>query len=134
MHSLIISDRLRHSDENADVELYSWTDDRPSAENYENVILDLFFGNPDADGYVKLTNTNYSFYETGLEIVKSLKSGGIVLALLGPVAINERTIGENEDQSHTAHLRREGATYATKYKGKNETSYDWLDQGFLEVT
>lgn len=121
--------------DNPDVELYSWTHDRPSAANYQNVILDLYFGPPDSDGYVKLNNSNHNFYEIGNEMLKSLNSGGIVVALLGPIAINERKIGNNVDEQNTLDLKREGvATYATKYKGHFETSYDWLDQGFLEDT
>jgi len=135
MNSLIISDRIRKTDQNTDIELYSWTHNRPSAENYQNVILDLYFGQPDADGYVKLEGTNHNFYEIGIEIFKSLKSGGVVVATLGSLAINERKLGANENEGHTISLKREGvATYATKYKGQNETSYDWLDQGFLEDT
>lgn len=134
MNTLIISDRLMKTRDNPDVELYSWTHDRPSAANYQNVILDLYFGPPDSDGYVKLNNSNHNFYEIGNEILKSLNSGGIVVALLGPIAINEREIGDNVDERNTLNLKLEGATYATKYKGHFETSYDWLDQGFLEDT
>lgn len=119
--------------DNPDVELYSWTHNRPSAANYHNVILDLYFGLPDSDGYVKLDNSNHNFYEIGNEILKSLNSGGIVVALLGPIAVNKRKIGDNEDEINTLTLKRGGvATYSTKYKDSFETSYDWLDQGFLE--
>lgn len=135
MNTLIISNRLSKTSVNADVELYSWTHDRPSAANYRNVILDLYFGPPDADGYVKLEGTNQNFYEIGPEIVSCLSAGGTVVALLGPVAVNEREMGSSEYQEYTLRLKREGvATYDDKYKGDYETSYDWLDQGFLEDT
>ncbi len=135
MNTLIISNRLSQTSHNEDVELYSWTHDRPSAENYRNVILDLYFGGPDADGYVKLKGTDQNFYEIGPEIVKCLSAGGIVIALLGPVAVNEREMLGREDQKRTIRLKRDGvATYDMKYKGDCETSYDWLDQGFLEDT
>jgi hypothetical protein len=135
MNTLIISDRLSRTSENDDVELYSWTHDRPSAENYRNVILDLYFGSPDADGYVKLKSTNQNFYEIGTEVAKCLRAGGIVVALLGPVAVNEREMLGREDQQRTTRLKRDGvATYDLKYRGDCETSYDWLDQGFLEDT
>jgi len=95
----------------------------------------LYFGQPKADGYVKLKGTSQNFYETGIEVFKSLKAGGVVVAVLGPLAINERELGSNNDEIHTISLKREGvATYASKYKGRYETSYDWLDQGFLEDT
>ncbi len=135
MNTLIISNRLSPTSDNKDVELYSWTHGRPSAANYRNVILDLYFGPPDADGYVKLKDTDQNFYEIGPEIVKCLSAGGIVVALLGPVAVNEREMLGREDQKRTIRLKRDGvATYDLKYKGDGETSYDWLDQGFLEYT
>jgi hypothetical protein len=135
MNTLIISNRLSKTSVNTDVELYSWTHDRPSAANYQNVILDLYFGPPDADGYVKLQGTDHNFYEIGPELVRCLGAGGIVVTLLGPVAVNERIMGVGEDQGHTLRLKYEGvATYDPKYKGDCETSYDWLDQGFLEDT
>jgi len=135
MNTLIISNRLSYTTDNKDVELYSWTHDRPSAANYQNVILDLYFGPPDADGYVKLEGTSQNFYEIGPEVVRCLGAGGIVVALLGPVAVNEREMLDREDQQRTLRLKRDGvATYDLKYKGDYETSYDWLDQGFLEDT
>lgn len=135
MNTLIISNRLSQTSDNEDVELYSWTHDRPSAANYRNVILDLYFGFPDADGYVKLKGTDHNFYEIGPELLRCLGAGGIVVALLGPVAVNERIMGVGKDQGHTLRLKYDGvASYDPKYKENCETSYDWLDQGFLEET
>lgn len=64
------------------------------------------------------------------------RGGGIVIALLGPIAVNERALGhKREDQDLTLKLRRDRIpTYADKYRGDYETSYDWLDQGFLNET
>jgi len=135
MNTLIISNRLSKTSINADVELYSWTYGRPSAANYRNVILDLYFGPPDADGYVKLEGTDQNFYEIGPEVVRCLSAGGIVVALLGPVAVNARRMERSGYQGYTRALRSaEITTYDDKYKGDYETSYDWLDQGFLEDT
>lgn len=135
MNTLIISNRLSKTSDNPDVELYSWTHDRPSAANYRNVILDLYFGPPDADGYVKLKGTAQHFYEIGPEIVRCLGAGGIVVALLGPVTVNNRDMGGSVDRQRTLTLKTHGvATYDDKYKGDYETSYDWLDQGFLKDT
>jgi hypothetical protein len=135
MNTLIISDRLTGTDDNPDIDLYSWTHDRPSASNYQYIVLDLYFGKPNPAGYVSLNGYNHDFYEIGNEVLRSLNSGGIVIALLGPVALSDRKIGENKDEVLTYSLKREGtATYATKYKERHETSYDWLDQGFLKGT
>jgi hypothetical protein len=87
MNTLIISNRLAKTSVNKDVELHHWTHQRPSAANYRNVVLDLYFGSPDADGYIKLEGTNHNFYEIGAEIVRCLSAGGIVIASLGPVAV-----------------------------------------------
>jgi hypothetical protein len=134
MNSLIISNRISRVDQNSDIEQYYWTHRRPSAANYPNVILDLCFGSPGEEGYVKLKGTDHNFYEIGPEIVRCLSAGGIVMALLGPVAVNERKIGGSEFQRHTVALKKKGASYDDKYNGDYETSYDWLDQGFLEDT
>ncbi len=136
MNTLIISNRLYKTSKNSDIELYSWTHDRPSAANYGNVILDLYFGPTTSDGYAQLEGTGQNFYEIGEEIVRCLSAGGIVVALLGPVAVNEKDMwGRGEHQQRTLDLKRAGiATYSGKYRENYETSYDWLDQGFLEDT
>lgn len=135
MNTLIISNRLFKTLNSRNVDLFPWTYDRPSAANYRNVILDLYFEPPGVDGYVELRHSNQHFYEIGSEILRCLSGGGIVIAMLGPVAINQRELQDNEDQYTTLRLKKDGtASYADKYKGDNETSYDWLDQGFLEDT
>jgi hypothetical protein len=84
---------------------------------------------------VKLKGTSQNFYEIGPEILTCLSAGGIVMALLGPVAVNERNMGGTDFQEHTLALKKKGvASYDDKYKGDYETSYDWLDQGFLQDT
>lgn len=135
MNTLIISNRLSKTPDNSDVELYSWTYERPSAANYRNVILDLYFGPPNADGYVRLERSDQHFYEIGSEIVRCLGARGIVIALLGPVAVSYRSLRGREDQQNTLALKHDSvATYDDKYKREHETSYDWLDQGFLKDT
>ncbi len=136
MNSLIISDRLFKGTANKDIELFSWNDsNRPSAENYPYVVLDLFFGIPENDGYVHLKSNDEHFYELGKEVLKCLEAGGIVVATLAPIAVNSRKLNENSDQHSTVRLRRDTiASYAGKYLDAYETSYDWLDVGFLQYT
>lgn len=132
MNALIISNRLTKTSSNSDVELYQWTLNRPSAENYEVVILDLYFDAPSTDGYAELSGEDHNFYEIGPEIVRCLRAGGVVVATLGPVAVNDKELHDKEDYSHTLKRRRDGHT--NRYKHNHESSYDWLDQGFLNET
>lgn len=131
--TLIISNRLQTSSKNH-IDIYPWHHDRPSAENYNYVILDLFFERPAEDGYVHLNQSNQNFFEIGNEIAKCLSAGGIVLALMGPLAVNEKRLADSEDQRQTVKLKYQSDTYSGKYIRDFETSYDWLDQGFLQET
>jgi len=136
MTTLILSNRISLP-LTASVESAKWDGDRPSVEGYEIAILDLFFGPPSGGyiGYTELTELgtiNASFYELGDEVAKSLQGGGTVVALLGPLAVNKRNLNHTY-ASELVQSRRE-YSYQGKYQNEYETSYDWLDQGFLEET
>ena len=129
---LILSDRIQANQWSGDSS--AWNTARPSAEGYDRVVLDLYFGPPTHHGYCELSKDDAHFYELGLEVAKSLRAGGIVIALLGPVAVTTRnlrpTYGDELFKLKNDNLNR----YDSKYVGSNETSYDWLDQGFLAET
>lgn len=131
--TIIISDRL-FVPEQVSMDLYEWRSSRPSTEGYNTVILDLYFGLPSAGGYRGLKREDAHFYELGIEIAKSLRAGGVVIALLGPLTVTQRSL----QTAYTEELyrcKREGTyMYVSKYNGYEETSYDWLDQGFLKET
>ena len=93
MSTILISDNL-FAPEGSDIRYSAWTSSRPSVESYEHIILDLYFGSPDIDGYVQLSDAfnNVHFYELGSEVAKSLKAGGVVTALIGPIAYTNRNL------------------------------------------
>ncbi len=134
MSTLLISDKL-FAPKGLHVDWSGWTASRPSAEGYEHIILDLFFGSPGKNGYISLGESydKAHFFELGSEIAKSLKAGGVVTALLGPIAHTTRDL--NKHYAKDALPDRSSFQYYNKFvEGQIETSYDWLDQGFLQET
>ena len=131
MKTLVISDKL-WTPEWMGMDSSEWCGERPSAEGYELVILDLYFGPPGRDGCCSLEKQDAYFYELGAEIAKSLQAGGVVIALLGPLAVTSRDLGKIYpiDQLPT----KNDYQYEGKFTETLETSYEWLDQGFLEET
>lgn len=136
--TIIISNKLCQLPDYLGIDSYSWGSSRPSIENYEIAILDLNFGEPVPQvGYVSLSGgdtENIHFYELGTEVAKLLKSGGALIALLGPIAVTPRSLRQSHASElvglRQAHRRTEPPSYTSDY----ETSYDWLEQGFLEKT
>jgi len=112
-----------------------WGRERPSIAGYDIVVLDLLLG-ADAvvqtDGCARFPGV-FNFYQLGDEVANCLRAGGTVIALLGPVAV---TSGEAQVHYHGETLLdlRRSFIYPYKYVGDRETSYDWLDQGFLRTT
>jgi len=136
--TIIISNKLRAPDY-LGIDSYFWGSHRPSIENYEIAILDLDFGEPVPQiGYVSLSGgdtENIHFYELGTEVAKLLKSGGALIALLGPVAVTPRNLSMSSYAAKIFEVRkthRRGEP--PSYTDTKETSYDWLEQGFLETT
>lgn len=113
---------------------HEWSASRPSAEGYDLVVLDLFFGPPTTEGFHKLPGDDAHFYELGEEAAKSLQSGGVVIALLGPVAVTSRNLLASYAKEVVRIKQDELWQYERKYTGNEETSYEWLDLGFLSIT
>lgn len=137
--TIIFSNKLRAPDY-LGIDSYSWetSSARPSIENYEIAILDLDFGEPVPQvGYVPLSGgytENIHFYELGSEVAKLLKSGGILITLLGPVAVTPRNLRQSYAVEVVGLRQQHRRTEPPSYTGSNETSYDWLEQGFLQTT
>lgn len=132
MSTLILSDRIE-SPKSSSIRFSFWTRTRPSAEGYDIIILDLYFGPPSPEGYRQISASNTHFYELGEEVEKSLRGGGVVIALLGPVAVTQRNLAGAPYHGKTLKVRVD-AKYDGKYVEHYETSYDWLDQAFLKNT
>lgn len=130
MSTLIISNRM-NSPEHSTLASAHWVQSRPSAEAYDTVILDLYFGRPAEFGFSFLDREAH-FYELGTEVARALQGGAVVIALLGPVAVTART-AELSYIADVARLKQHNK-YDTKCLTERESSYDWLDQGFLRAT
>ena len=134
MSTLIISDELPRIPDWMNIDLYRWGVSRPSAEGYDIVMLDLDFGPPSPEGYFKLHKEDTHFYELGIEAARSLQAGGTVVAFLGPLAVTGRDIEISYAREIVLTKREEVFKYEGKYIGDFETSYEWLDHGFLLAT
>ncbi len=124
--TIIISDRL-FVPEQVNMDLCRWESSRPSTEGYNVVILDLYFGEPSAGGYYRLDRQDAQFYELGTEVAKSLKAGGVVIALLGPLTVTDRGLRTAYTQELYSCKEGKSYNYDGKYDEYVETSYDWLD-------
>lgn len=135
--TIIISNKLRAPDY-LGVDSYFWGSSRPSIENYETAILDLDFGEPVPQvGYVPLSGgdtENIHFYELGTEVARLLKSGGALIALLGSIAVTPRSLSQSYASEFVSLRQKHRRMEPPSYTGTHETSYDWLEQGFLETT
>ena len=136
--TIIISNKLSQMPDYLGINSYSWGSSRPSIEYYEMAILDLDFGEPVSQvGYVPLSGggtKDINFYELGTEVAKLLKSGGALIALLGPVAVTPRNLKQYYAHEVVDLRQVHRRTEPPSYIGSSETSYDWLEQGFLEKT
>ena len=130
MKTLIVSDRLELESTPHEVALFSWYD-RPSVKGYPLVILDLYFGDPTTDGYVKINDDDHRFYEMGQKVAKCLKADGVVIARLGPIACTIRELGSAAFGFDTYNLKRERAGTEQIPEPKLESNYDWMNQGLL---
>jgi hypothetical protein len=135
--TIIISNKLQAPDY-LGIDSYFWGSSRPSIENYEIAILDVDFGEPVPKlGYVPISggdSENIHFYELGTEVAKLLKSGGALIALLGPIAVTPRNLGQSYAFEIIELRQQRRRTGPPSYTGSDETSYDWLEQGFLRIT
>lgn len=122
------------------IDAYNWAIPRPSVEGYEITILDLYFAPPSSVGYYELPGRadEYArFYELGTEVARSLRSGGVVIGLLGPLSITGRSLSDEHYTRGLLELRAYRARAEQDcpiYASQRETSYDWLEQGFLQAT
>jgi len=136
--TIIISNKLYQLPDYLGIGSHFWGSPRPSIENYETAILDLDFGEPVPQvGYVPLSGgytENIHFYELGTEVAKLLKSGGTLIALLGSIAVTPRNLRQSYASEVISLRKAPRTTELPSYTDSYETSYDWLEQGFLKVT
>lgn len=138
-NTVILSNNITPPD-SMRIDAYNWAMARPSVEGYEITILDLYFGPPSSVGYYILQGgeDQYArFYELGTEVARSLRSGGVVIGLLGPLSITDRSLNSEQHTRSLQELRALRARLEPHnpiYTSVKETSYDWLEQGFLQVT
>lgn len=130
LKTLIVSDRLKVEYPIHETKIVCW-DERPSVEAFPLVVLDLYFGDPTGDGFVRIGTDQPRFYELGAEVARCLKAGGVVIACMGPVAITPKKLVGSEYRTNAYIKKRERLEAEQLPQPDYESSYDWLDQGLL---
>lgn len=133
MSTIVVSDRF-WIPRGMNIEICPWRPGRPSVEGYDVVLLDLLFSYPGNHGYAELARESVHFYELGTEVERSLKAGGVVIALMGPITITSRNLSADYAKELVSIKNNGIFGYDKKFLGNRETTYDWLDQGFLVET
>jgi hypothetical protein len=132
LRTLILSHYLaKHSDfVVGDVDVHEWTSRSPSPASYHATVLDMKIA--DAGQH---DHGNYPFYGAREDLERAVKSGAVVICLDDLTYVNPYCAfqGPRRDVQATQHLKAT-FTYPSKHQGMEETSYDWLDQGFLGTT
>lgn len=131
MSTIIISDRLPEKTVDS-YYICQWRDSRPSVEGCDIVVLDLYLGKPTNEGFYPTSKQGAHFYELGDQVARNLRAGGIVIALLGPLAVGSRNLSAIYLDSIIKLKHKH--QYTAKFISQLETSYDWLDEGFLQRT
>jgi len=80
-------------------------------------------------------HSDHPFYGMKEHIERALKSGAVVICLDYATYVSHQSSfeGNRKDLQATTNLKST-FTYASKSQGPQETTYDWLDQGFLGAT
>lgn len=114
---------------------FRWGEYHISPADFQCVVLDMKLDeNPDHDNPVVYYG-GYPFYSLFDDIVRLLQAGGVVLCLNHYTYVNkDSTYGSSEAHKAMLDKRRHTLTYEYKHRGGEETSYDWLEQGFLQST
>jgi hypothetical protein len=128
LRTLILSHYLRDQLQTAvqDVDVHAWTNVSPSPAGYQATILDM-----------KILETGsahqgYPFYGIKEHLERALKSGAVVICLDYVTYVNPQSSFDRPRQDLQAIRQlKQTFTYPTKHQDMQETSYDWLDQGFL---
>jgi hypothetical protein len=115
-----------------------WGERHPSLADFSCVILDLKL-DIGADAHPESTPSvnykGYSFYQLSDDVIRLLKVGGVVICLnyytfinAGSLFIGSKILLAIFEKRQTTYF------YEHKFTGQEETSYDWLDLGFLRCT
>lgn len=134
MRTLLLSNYL-HVEFLPSIVCSKWGVIHPSLADFQCVVLDMKLGTDIASATPSVNYQGYSFYKLSDDVIRLLQAGGVVLCLNYYTFINEgsllygtRILNAINEKKQTTY------SYEHKHQGQEETSYDWLDLGFLKCT
>ncbi len=134
MKTLLLSNYLKN-EYNSSILCSAWGIKHPSLADFQCVILDMKLDTNIDSEYLKVQYKGYSFYRLFDDVIRLLRAGGTLICLNYYTFINvpinfSGTKVLNQIQQH----RQSDYSYEHKFINYEETSYDWLDLGFLQCT
>jgi hypothetical protein len=112
-----------------------WGVNHPSLSDFQCAVLDMKLGEGSTSPTPSVGYQGYSFYNLSDDVIRLLQAGGVVLCLNYYTFINAAFsfVGSKVLEA-IFEKRRATFSYEHKFQGRAETSYDWLDLGFLKRT
>ncbi|MEE8194690.1 MAG: hypothetical protein V3T73_04240 [Dehalococcoidales bacterium] len=114
---------------------YKWGERHPSLADFACAILDLKLDigvEAPTESVPSVKYKGYSFYQLSDDIIRLLQAGGVVICLNYHTFINSGSLLYGSKILNAIYEKRQTTyLYEHKFTGQEETSYDWLDLGFL---
>lgn len=134
MKTLLVSNYLK-SESLPGVGSLRWEEKHPSPADFQCVILDMKLDTNIDSATPTVNYGGYPFYSLFDDVIRLLQAGGILLCLNYYTFINQASLFVDA-KVHKAIREKKLTTFCYEHKwlGQEETSYDWLDQGFLYCT
>lgn len=112
-----------------------WGVNHPSLADFQCVILDMKLNTDIGSAIPSVNYQGYSFYKLSDDVIRLLQAGGVVLCLNYYTFINHASLFVGSRVLNSIYnMRQTSLSYEHKFQGQEETSYDWLDLGFLVCT
>jgi hypothetical protein len=112
-----------------------WGVNHPLLSDFQCAVLDMKLNTRIASSIPSVDYPGYSFYDLSDDVIRLLQAGGVVLCLNYHTFINEAFLFDDSRILKAINEKRHTTfSYEHKFRGQEETSYDWLDLGFLECT
>lgn len=112
-----------------------WGVPHSSLADFQCVVLDMKLDTDIASATPSVNYQGYSFYKLSDDVIRLLQAGGVVLCLNYYTFVNQASLLYGSKVLNAIYEKRLTTySYEHKFQGQEETSYDWLDLGFLQCT
>jgi hypothetical protein len=134
MKTLILSNYLQ-AEYLSGIVCSQWGVQHPSLADFQSVVLDMKLDTNVTTDTPKVNYSGYSFYRLYDDIIRLLQAGGVVICLNYYTFVNEASLLYGTPVLDAIRKQKlNNYNYEYKWQGGEETSYDWLDMGFLLST